>query len=62
MKKRQTASEPEHASDLFAGVWVATDQAGEQMEIEIYNHPERGLWYCHQCAALHFGPDTSAND
>ena len=20
------------------------------------------VWYCHQCAALHFGPDTSAND
>ena len=19
------------------------------------------VWYCHQCAALHFGPDTSAN-
>lgn len=21
-----------------------------------------GVWYCHQCAALHFGPDTSANE
>ena len=35
------------STGLFAGLWIAEDSGGAQMEIEVYDHPERGLCVWH---------------